>query len=236
MPRTRSNRVMTKLLFSLCALLFLLVACLPPSLPAQDVVPVPEGSVPSPASPGQISDPEEEGNRCLNGYNIVTCSGENAKFAQAYDWLVLVLIPLAGVVVFLFGPLLAGRRHWWLVQPLNRLWICLLAVLISAFVALFFAPFVPQASPVRFEVGPLSWLFVDGKFIESCLPCRDGVTNPGLLFGRIKWVMPPQGLIPEHPMPVSVVALGAVIVWVFLAFVAVLGLRLKTGIGAGTGR
>jgi hypothetical protein len=174
----------------------------------------------------------EGANRCLNGYNIVTCSGENAKFAQAYDWIVLILLPLSGVGVFLFGPLLAGRRHWQLVQPITRFWICLLGVMVLTFLALFGAPFVPQASPLRFEVGPLSWLYVDARFIESCLPCRDGVTNPGLLFGRIRWVMPAHGLIPEYPMPIIVVALGGLFTWFLLALLAFIGLRLRTGIGS----
>jgi hypothetical protein len=185
--------------------------------------------------PEQDQDTDET-NRCLNGYNIVTCSGENAKFAQAYDWVVLVIIPLLGAGVFLFGPLLAGRRHWLLVQPITRFWICLLIVMALTFLALLAAPFVPQASPVRFEVGPLSWFYMDAKFIESCLPCRDGVTNPGLFFGRIRWVMPPQGLIPEYPMPVSVVALGSLFAWFLLALLAFFGLRLRTGIRSRTDR
>lgn len=214
----------------MCALFLILLICPGFLLRGQDVVPVPTSPLPSDIEADQSE------NRCLNGYNIVTCSGENAKFAQAFDITILLAIPVLGAMLFLFGPLLGGHRHWWLAQPWKRLWICLGGVFAAVFAALLLAPFIPQASPIRFEVGPLSWLLVDAKFIESCLPCRDGVTNPGFLFGRIRWVMPPHGLVPEHPMPMAFVAIVTLVVWFLLATIAFLGLRLKTGIGAGSGR
>lgn len=218
------------------AAIFLGVFLLVPLMPsrAQDVVPPPASAPPVADLPLVGSD--EEQNRCLNGYTVVTCTGENVKFAQAYDWLVLVLLPLAGAALFLFGHLVAGRHYWWLAKPFTRLWISLGLTLGLVFLALFFAPFIPQASLVRFEVGPLSWLFVDEKFIESCMPCRDGVTNPGLLFGRIRWLMPPRGLLPENPMAMIVVALGMLLAWCVLTGAAFVFLKAKTGIRAGSGR
>lgn len=211
-----------------------LVLLTPTPTRAQDVVPSPSGSSSGPV-PAPV-DSDEEQNRCLNGYNVVTCTGENVKFAQAYDWLVLVLFPLAGAALFLFGHLVAGRYSWWLAKPLTRLLLSMAVAAGLVFAGLFFAPFIPQASLVRFEVGPLSWLFVDEKFIESCTPCRDGVTNPGLLFGRIRWLVPPQGLLPENPMALIMVALGMLLAWGVLTGIAFIFLWARTGIRAGSGR
>lgn len=220
-------------LFSRLTLCIVLLAALAPAS-AQDVVPVPQVSPPG-ASPPSEDEPTEE-HHCLNGYNVVTCSGENAKFAQAYDFMILVGVPLLGALLFLFGGVVFGRQFWWATKPVQRFLISLLSSAIVTYALVFLAPFVPQMSPIRLEIGPLSWFVVDGKFVESCVPCREGVTNPGLLFGKITWLMPPHGLVAEHAMVLLVTPMVALVVWFLLAGLAFLLIRQQTGIAARTGK
>jgi hypothetical protein len=218
-------------LFSHLTLCLALLAALTPAR-AQDVVPAPQFTPPAVSQPNAEEATEE--NRCLNGYNVITCSGENAKFAQAYDFLVLVGVPLLGALLFLFGGVVFGRQFWWAAKPVQRFLISVLSSAIVVYAMVFLAPFVPQMSPIRLEIGPLSWFFVDGRFVDSCLPCRDGVTNPGLLFGKITWLMPPHGLVAEHPLVLLVTPLVALAVWFLLAGLAFLLIRQQTGVSART--
>jgi hypothetical protein len=198
---------------------------------AQDVVPPPgEAPVVRPLSPSGDSGAAAEEPQCSLGYSIVTCSGENAKFAQAFDWLLLVMLPLFFVLLFVYlGPVFLARRYWWATKPWMRLGISFGAGLVFAALLLFMAPFVPQASPIRLEVGPINWI-LDGRFVEACRPCRDGVTNPGLFFGRITWLMPPHGLIPENPVVLMVLPFVFLIVWFLLGVGVFFLLRKLTGL------
>lgn len=187
---------------------------------AQDLIPPAGAELPSRSEPDFAQQQDDTGTpRCEGGYSVITCSTENAKFAQMYDWVLLLGVPLACLVVLLFGQRWMGRQYWWLVKPWRRLAFSLAAFFVLTGLLLLIVPFVPQFSPMRIEVGPIN-SFVDGRFVEACHPCREGVTNPGLLFGRITWLMPPQGLVPEHPLVLMVLP------FVFLIFWALLGLML----------
>ena len=198
---------------------------------AQDVIP-PPGEAPAarPLSPSGDSGMLSEELQCGSGYTIVTCSGENAKFAQAFDWVLLVMLPLFFMLLFVcLGPVFLARRYWWATKPWMRLGISFGAGLVFAALLLFIAPFVPQASPIRLEAGPIN-LFLDGRFVEACRPCRDGVTNPGLFFGRITWLMPPHGLIPENPVVLMVLPFVFLFVWFLLGLGVFFLLRRLTGL------
>lgn len=176
--------------------LFSILICASSSAFAQDVIPVPQESAPAQTSPG-VSGEEDQPPRCESGYTIVSCSAENAKFARAFDFFMLLAVPLAFGLFFLFGNFFFGRRSWWMVKPWFRLGVCFASGFLVAALLLLLAPFVPQASPVRMEIGPIRFV-VDGNFVSACHPCRDGVTNPGVFFGMLGWLTPPHGLLPEN--------------------------------------
>lgn len=202
---------------------------------AQELIPPAGPDLPSRSETAFAQQEEEDTGtpKCDSGYSVITCTAENAKFAQAYDWILLVGLPLACLLLFLFGQRWMGRQYWWLVKPWRRLAFCLAAFLVLTALSLFLVPFVPQFSPMRMEVGPIN-LLIDGRFVEACHPCREGVTNPGLFFGRITWLMPPQGLVPEHPLVLMVLPFAFLtFFWVFLGLMLYLLLKKWRGLARG---
>lgn len=200
---------------------------------AQELIPPASADLPPGSEPNVAQLEGDTGTpKCEGGYSVITCSTENVKFAQIYDWVLLLGVPLACLLVFLFGQRWMGRRYWWLVKPWGRLAFVVSACVVLTGLLLLLAPFVPQFTPVRMEVGPIN-LFVDGRFVETCHPCREGVTNPGLLFGRITWLMPPQGLVPEYPLVLMVVPFAFLIFWALLGLMVFLISRMWKGLASG---
>lgn len=211
--------------------LFSILLCASSCTFAQDVIPVPQESAPAPASPG-LSGEEDQSPRCESGYTIVSCSAENAKFARAFDFTMLLGVPILFGLIFLFGNFFLGRRSWWMVKPWVRLGVCFAFGFLVAGLLLLVAPFVPQASPVRMEIGPIRFV-VDGNFVSACHPCRDGVTNPGVFFGVLRWLTPPHGLLPENSSVLLGLPFIFLIFWFAISLLVFFVLRSRSGIRAG---
>jgi hypothetical protein len=159
--------------------------------------------------------PPEPTAACRDGYTATKCSGENAKFANRYDYLLLLGVPgLFGLLL----PLVLARwngKGWWRTNSAKRWgYSCICGFLVGSLI-LVIVPFMPQLRPVPPEVGLLQFLGVDGHFIEACEPCKTNVTNPGLLLGTIHAGMTPHGLLPQEPLTLMTAMLFALLAWSF---------------------